>query len=209
MMDWWKQAAVANPEASEIGVITRMITQAISDTDDAHRKTAAVFANTLGMDDLAARIPGLVQTRTIKADIAESVKLSANKEMPAVYRAIDWTTAWKTGDTNIGAAIFKKRGIACHDSGRGAASSCLLWRASRNGSRHSTWLTRLRHRARMFRRTSTRGRSFKSTANFSLGQDRKQLVLRLQTRPVNSKKAPREQPLCELTDTAPHHVLIT
>jgi putative heme-binding domain-containing protein len=119
MMDWWNQTAASNPEAPEIGVIGRMITQAIYDTNDAHRKTAAVFANTLGMDDLAARIPGLAQTRTIKADIAKGAKLSANKEMPAVYQAIDWTKAWKKGNAKTGAAMFKKKCIACHDSGFG------------------------------------------------------------------------------------------
>jgi N-sulfoglucosamine sulfohydrolase len=119
MMDWWKQTASANPDAPEIGVISRMITQAIYDTDDAHRKTAAVFANTLGMDDLAARIPGLAQTRTIKADIAKGAKLSANKAMPPAYQAIDWTAAWKKGNAKTGVALFKKRCIACHDSGQG------------------------------------------------------------------------------------------
>ena len=119
MMDWWKQTASVNPDAPEIGVIERMITQAIYDADDAHRKTAAVFANTLGMDDLAARIPGLAQTRTIKADIAKGAKLSANKEMPPDYQAIDWTSAWRKGDAKTGAALFRKRCIACHDSGQG------------------------------------------------------------------------------------------
>ncbi len=119
MMDWWKQTAAADPEAPQFGVIKRMITQAIYDTDDAHRKTAAVFANTLGMDDLAGRIPGLAQTRSIKADIAKGAKLSANKEMPPEYQAIDWTKAWRTGDAKTGAALFKKRCIACHDSGFG------------------------------------------------------------------------------------------
>lgn len=119
MMDWWQQTASSHPDAPEIGVIGRMITQAIYDTDDAHRKTAAVFANTLGMDDLASRIPGLAQTRTIKADIAKGAKLSANEAMPAEYRAIDWTTAWKTGNAKTGAALFKKSCIACHDSGQG------------------------------------------------------------------------------------------
>ena len=71
------------------------------------------------MDDLAGRIPGLAQTRSIKADIAKGAKLSANKEMPPAYQAIDWTTAWKKGDVRTGAAIFKKRCIACHDSGQG------------------------------------------------------------------------------------------
>lgn len=119
MMDWWKQTATANPDAPEFLVIKRMITQSIYDTDDAHRKTAAVFANTLGMDDLAGRIPGLAQTRSIKADIAKGAKLSANKEMPPEYQAINWTTAWKNGDAKTGAALFKKRCIACHDSGFG------------------------------------------------------------------------------------------
>ena len=98
MMNWWRQPAAANPKAREFKVMKRMITLAIHDTDDAHRKTAAVFANTLGMDDLAGRIPGLAQTRSIKADIAKGAKLSANKEMPPAYQAIDWTTAWKKGD---------------------------------------------------------------------------------------------------------------
>lgn len=119
MMDWWKQSAAASPAAPEFKVIERMITLSIHDTDDSHRKTAAVFANTLGMDDLAGRIPGLAQTRSIKADIAKGAKLSANKAMPAAYQAIDWTKAWKTGDAGTGAAIFKKRCIACHDSGQG------------------------------------------------------------------------------------------
>ena len=35
---------------------------------------------------------------SIKADIAKGAKLSANKEMPPAYQAIDWTTAWKKGD---------------------------------------------------------------------------------------------------------------
>ena len=119
MMDWWKQMASSNPDAPEIGVIGRMITQSIYDTDDAHRKTAAVFANTLGMDDLASRIPGLTQTRKIKADIAKGAKLSANEAMPPEYQAIDWTTEWRKGDAKTGAALFKKSCIACHDSGQG------------------------------------------------------------------------------------------
>ncbi len=100
-------------------MIQRMITHALDDADDAHRKTAAVFANTLGMDDLAARVPGLAQTRKIKADIAKNAKLSANKAMPPAYQPINWTTAWKQGDATTGAALFKKRCIACHDSGQG------------------------------------------------------------------------------------------
>ncbi|MFT5525037.1 MAG: putative heme-binding domain-containing protein [Pirellulaceae bacterium] len=119
MMDWWKQTTLSNPDAPEVGVIGRMITQSIYDTDEAHRKTAAVFANTLGMNDLAARIPGLAQTRKIQADIAKGAKLSANKAMPPEYQVIDWTTAWKKGDAKTGAALFKKRCVACHDSGRG------------------------------------------------------------------------------------------
>jgi ferric-dicitrate binding protein FerR (iron transport regulator) len=47
------------------------------------------------------------------------------------------------------------------------------------------------------------------STNFSLGQERGQLVLRLQTGPVNSKKAPLELQLCELPDTAPRHVVVT
>jgi len=119
MMDWWKQSAAANPEAPEFKMIERMITLSIHDTDDSHRKTAAVFANTLGMDDLAGRIPGLAQTRSIKADIAEGATLSANKAMPPAYQAIEWTTAWKEGNTKTGAAIFKEKCVACHDSGQG------------------------------------------------------------------------------------------
>ena len=119
MMDWWRQTAAANPKAPEFKVIERMITLAIHDSDDAHRKTAAVFANTLGMDGLAGRIPGLAQTRSIKADIAKGAKLSANKAMPPAYQAIDWTTAWKKGDVKTGAAFFRKRCVACHDSGQG------------------------------------------------------------------------------------------
>lgn len=119
MMDWWKQTVASNPDAPEIGVLSRMITQAIYDTDDAHRKTAAVFANTLGMDDLAARVPGLAQTRKIQADIAKGAKLSGDKAMPPAFQKIDWTTAWKEGDAKVGAALFKKRCIACHDSGQG------------------------------------------------------------------------------------------
>ena len=119
MMDWWKQSAASNPDAPEIGVMGRMITQSIYDTDDAHRKTAAVFANSLGMDDLASRIPGLAQTRKIKADIAKGAKLSANEAMPPDYQAIDWTKAWKKGNAKTGSALFKKSCIACHDSGQG------------------------------------------------------------------------------------------
>lgn len=119
MKDWWQQIAASNSDAPEIGVLDRLITQSIYDTDDAHRKTAAVFANTLGLDDLASRIPGLAQTRKIKADIAKGAKLSANKAMPPEYHAIDWTTAWKNGDAATGAALFKKQCIACHDSGQG------------------------------------------------------------------------------------------
>ena len=119
MMDWWKQTAAANPDTPEFKMIERMITLSIHDIDDSHRKTAAVFANTLGMNDLAGRIPGLAQTRSIKADIARGAKLSANKAMPPAYQAIDWTTAWKEGDLRTGAAIFRKRCIACHDSGQG------------------------------------------------------------------------------------------
>jgi N-sulfoglucosamine sulfohydrolase len=119
MMDWWKQAASANPDAPESGVISRMINLAIYDSDDSHRKTAAVFANTLGMDDLAARIPGLAQTRTIQADIAKGAKLSASMLMPPDYEAIDWTQAWRKGDVKIGAALFRKKCIACHDPGFG------------------------------------------------------------------------------------------
>ncbi len=119
MLNWWRQTAAAKPDAPELKVIERMITLSIHDTDDSHRKTAAVFANTLGMDDLAGRIPGLVQTRSVKADIAKGAKLSANKAMPAEYQAIDWTTAWQEGNTKTGAAIFKKKCIACHDSGQG------------------------------------------------------------------------------------------
>ncbi len=119
MMDWWKQTATENPEAPELRVIERMIRLAIHDTDDAHRKTAAVFANTLGMNDLAGRVPGLAQTRKIKANIAKGAKLSANKAMPPEYQSIDWTTAWKQGDTRTGAALFKKQCVACHDSGQG------------------------------------------------------------------------------------------
>ena len=119
MMDWWKQTASSRPEAPEFKMIDRMITQSIHDTDDAHRKTAAVFANTLGMDDLAARIPGLAQTRKIQANIAKGAKLSANKAMPPQYQSIDWTTAWKQGNTKTGAGLFKKQCVACHDSGQG------------------------------------------------------------------------------------------
>jgi len=119
MLDWWKQSAASDPEAPEFKVIKRMIALSIHDTDDAHRKTAAVFANTLGMNDLAGRIPGLAQTRTIKADISKGAKLSANKEMPTDYRAVDWTKAWRKGDATTGAALFKKRCVACHDSGQG------------------------------------------------------------------------------------------
>jgi hypothetical protein len=46
-------------------------------------------------------------------------------------------------------------------------------------------------------------------ANFSLGQERGQLALRLQTGPVNSKKAPIELQLCELRDTSPRHIVVT
>ncbi|MGY8793524.1 MAG: family 16 glycoside hydrolase, partial [Woeseiales bacterium] len=119
MMDWWKQMASSNPDAPEIGVIGRMINLAIYDSDDSHRKTAAVFANTLGMDDLAARIPGLAQTRKIQADIAKGAKLSANMLMPPEYQVVDWTSAWRKGDAKTGAALFKKKCIACHDSGQG------------------------------------------------------------------------------------------
>lgn len=119
MKDWWRQTAAANPDAPEFKMIERMITLSIHDTDDSHRKTAAVFANTLGMDDLAGRIPGLAQTRSVKADIAKGAKLSANRAMPPEYQAIDWTAAWKKGNTKTGAAIFKKKCIACHDSGKG------------------------------------------------------------------------------------------
>jgi putative heme-binding domain-containing protein len=119
MMDWWKQTAVANPDVPEIGVISRMINLAIYDSDDSHRKTAAVFANTLGMDDLAARIPGLAQTRKIQADIAKGAKLSASMSMPPEYEAVDWTTAWRKGNAKTGAALFKKKCIACHDPGFG------------------------------------------------------------------------------------------
>ena len=119
MMDWWKQTAASHPEAAEFKIIERMITQSIHDTDDAHRKTAAVFANTLGMDDLAARIPGLAQTRKIRANIAKGAKLSANKAMPPEYQSIDWTTAWKQGDTKTGATLFREKCVACHDSGQG------------------------------------------------------------------------------------------
>lgn len=116
MMHWWKQTAPTNPANP---VIRRMLTQAIYDSNDAHRKTAAVFANTLGMDDLASRVAGLTQTRTIKADIAKGAKLSANQAMPSEYQAIDWTTEWKKGNVKTGAAIFKKNCVACHDSGQG------------------------------------------------------------------------------------------
>ena len=116
LKDWWRQIASSDPAAP---VIQRMIAQSIDDTDDAHRKTAAVFANTLGLDDLAARVPGLAQTRKIKANIAVGAKLSANKAMPPAYRAIDWTKAWKTGNATTGQALFQQRCVACHDSGQG------------------------------------------------------------------------------------------
>ncbi|SVB08883.1 uncharacterized protein METZ01_LOCUS161737, partial [marine metagenome] len=116
LKDWWKQTASSDPAAP---VIQRMIAQSIDDTDDAHRKTAAVFANTLGLDDLAARVPGLAQTRKIKANLAKGAKLSANKAMPPAYQAIDWRSAWKTGDATTGHTLFQQRCVACHDSGQG------------------------------------------------------------------------------------------
>lgn len=116
LMEWWKQTASSNPAVS---VIERMIARSVEDKDDAHRKTAAVFANTLGMDDLAAKVPGLAQTRKIQADIAKGAKLSADTTMPAAYQGIDWSTAWKKGDLETGATLFKQRCIACHDSGQG------------------------------------------------------------------------------------------
>jgi len=116
LKDWWRQLASSDPAAP---VIQRMIAHSISDTDDAHRKTAAVFANTLGLDDLAARVPGLAQTRKIKANLAVGAKLSANKAMPPAYQAIDWTKAWKAGDAATGQDLFQQRCVACHDSGQG------------------------------------------------------------------------------------------
>ena len=120
MMDWWKQTAAANPEAPEFKVIERMITLAIHDTDDAHRKTAAVFANTLGMDDLAGRIPGLAQTRSIKADIAKGCETVGQQGDAAGLPGDRLDDGVEEGRcTKTGAAIFKKRCIACHDSGQG------------------------------------------------------------------------------------------
>lgn len=116
LMDWRKQTASSNPAAP---VMERLIAQAIDDPDDAHRKTAAVFANTLGLDDLAAKVPGLAQTRQIKADIAEGAELSSSTSMPPEFQSIDWTKAWKTGDATTGETLFKQRCIACHDSGKG------------------------------------------------------------------------------------------
>lgn len=116
LLNWWRQTAAANPAAP---VIQRMIARSVDDADDAHRKTAAVFANTLGLNELAARVPALVQTRKIKANIAKGAKLSANKAMPAAFQGIDWTNAWKAGDVKAGATLFKQRCLACHDSGQG------------------------------------------------------------------------------------------
>ena len=71
------------------------------------------------MNDLAAKVPGLAQTREIKAKITKKAKLSANKAMPPAYRAIDWMKAWRTGDRAAGEVLFKQRCLACHDAGGG------------------------------------------------------------------------------------------
>ncbi|MDH3583255.1 MAG: sulfatase-like hydrolase/transferase [Phycisphaerae bacterium] len=116
LMNWWRQTSTTNPAAP---VLQRMIAKAIDDPDDAHRKTAAVFANTLGLDELASRVPGLAQTRSAKAKLVKGAKLSANKAMPPAYRKINWQTAWKQGTAPVGAKLFKERCVACHDSGKG------------------------------------------------------------------------------------------
>jgi putative heme-binding domain-containing protein len=116
LKDWWQQTASSDPAAP---VLQRMIAQSIDDAGDSHRKTAAVFANTLGMDDLAARVPGLMQTRSIQANLVEGAKLSADKALPPAYRAIDWATAWKKGSATTGHTLFQQRCVACHDSGQG------------------------------------------------------------------------------------------
>ena len=116
LMDWWRQTSASNAAAP---IMQRMITKAIDDKDNNQRKTAGVFANTLGLNELAKRVPGLMQTRPAKAKLVKGAKLSANKAMPAAYQKTDWSNAWKKGEAKTGAKLFKERCAACHDSGQG------------------------------------------------------------------------------------------
>jgi arylsulfatase A len=119
LMDWWRQTTTSNAAAPSL---QRMIAKATLDKHESHRKTAAVFANTLGMNSLAFRVPALIQTRSAKAKLVKGAKLSANKDMPAAYRKIDWSQAWMMGNAKTGAQLFKQRCAACHDSGKGGGT---------------------------------------------------------------------------------------
>jgi putative heme-binding domain-containing protein len=116
LLDWWRQTRDSN---EGVQPLVGMINRAIQSDNNNLRKTAGVFANTLGMNHLAKLAPDIAQNRSAKATLVAGAKISANKAMPDAYQAIDWTEAWKDGNKDIGAKLFRERCLACHDPGQG------------------------------------------------------------------------------------------